>query len=63
MLRLEPFTNEHGEHPLTYARGGKPYKWQEKNGYKEAIFNTADSGNIVISSNGNKYVINIQSEE
>jgi beta-lactamase superfamily II metal-dependent hydrolase len=63
VLRLEPFTTGHAEHTLTYARGRKPYKWQEKDGYKEAIFNTADNGNIVVSTNGEKYVINFDPGE
>lgn len=53
--RLATFTVDHEAHPLTYAQGTSPYKWIEHEAYKEAIFSTSDSGNIVITTDGTKY--------
>ena len=53
--RLAPFTVDNDVHPLTYAQGTKPYKWIEQEAYKEAIYSTSDSGNIVITTDGTKY--------
>lgn len=56
--RLSPFTVDKEAHPLTYAQGTRPYTWIEQRAYTEAIYSTADSGNIVITTNGTTYETN-----
>lgn len=55
--RLTTFTADNDSHPLTYAQGKKPYKWIEEEAFKEAIYSTSDSGNIVITTDGANYEI------
>lgn len=55
--RLETFTEDTTGHPLTYARGTKPYRWIEHEDYTEAIYSTADSSTLVITSDGTTYTV------
>jgi len=55
--RLEPFTEDGMSHALTYARGVKPYTWIAHDEYTEAIYSTADSGTLVLTSDGMTYAI------
>jgi beta-lactamase superfamily II metal-dependent hydrolase len=56
--RLEPYTKAWKPHPMTYAEGVRNnYSWITTKMYKEAVFSTANSGTIVITSDGLSYDI------
>jgi beta-lactamase superfamily II metal-dependent hydrolase len=51
--RLEPRTNEVAVHPISYSSGSRPnYQWTDEQNYTEAIYSTATSGNVVITTDG-----------
>jgi len=54
--RLEPFTKSAPEHTMVYSSGNRNhYRWHKIENYKESIYSTAASGNIVITSDGQDY--------
>ncbi|MFK5948911.1 MAG: MBL fold metallo-hydrolase [Methylococcales bacterium] len=58
--RLEPFTkNDAPSHTISYASGKRSsYFWEDIGNYKEQIYSTVNSGNVIIKTNGAGYTVN-----
>lgn len=62
--RLEPYTKAGDSHGMRYATGKKgKYRWSSLDDYREAIFSTAVSANVVIRTDGRTYEVRTNPHE
>jgi beta-lactamase superfamily II metal-dependent hydrolase len=59
--RLAPYTEDIPGHAMRYAvRMGADYLFTDDQDYREAIYSTSASGNIIVRSNGNGYSLELR---
>ncbi len=62
--RLDDFTVDTDPHMMRTATGTKPnYIFENVDDYRESIYSTAVSGNVIVTSGGNGYAVTIQPHE